>query len=112
MNCSPPGSSVHEIFQVRILEWVACPPPGDLPDPGIEPVSPRSPALQADPLLLSPWGRPSLNLHEVKFKKLYVSRLLPYWEALLLTSGSHLECTLEPPRELQKILIASFFAFN
>ena len=23
MNCSPPGSSVHEIFQVRILEWVA-----------------------------------------------------------------------------------------
>ena len=23
MNCSPPGSSVHGIFQVRILEWVA-----------------------------------------------------------------------------------------
>ena len=23
MDCSPPGSSVHEIFQVRILEWVA-----------------------------------------------------------------------------------------
>ena len=23
MNCSPPGSSVHEIFQARILEWVA-----------------------------------------------------------------------------------------
>ena len=23
MNCSPPGSSVHEIFQDRILEWVA-----------------------------------------------------------------------------------------
>ena len=23
MNCSPPGSSVHEIFQPRILEWVA-----------------------------------------------------------------------------------------
>ena len=22
MNCSPPGSSVHEISQVRILEWV------------------------------------------------------------------------------------------
>ena len=24
-NCSPPGSSVHEIFQARILEWVAIP---------------------------------------------------------------------------------------
>ena len=23
MDCSPPGSSVHEIFQARILEWVS-----------------------------------------------------------------------------------------
>ena len=23
MDCSPPGFSVHEIFQARILEWVA-----------------------------------------------------------------------------------------
>ena len=22
MDCSPPGSSIHEIFQARILEWV------------------------------------------------------------------------------------------
>ena len=39
------GSSVHEILQARILEWVAFPLPGDLPDPGIEPVSRMSPAL-------------------------------------------------------------------
>ena len=38
MNCSPPGSSLHEILQARTLEWVAI-PPGDLPDPWIEPVS-------------------------------------------------------------------------
>ena len=25
MSCSPPGSSVHEILQARILEWVAMP---------------------------------------------------------------------------------------
>ena len=25
MNCSPPGSSVHGIFQARIPEWVAMP---------------------------------------------------------------------------------------
>ena len=30
-----------------------CPPPGDLPDPGIESVFPASPALQIDSLLLS-----------------------------------------------------------
>ena len=39
------GSSVHEILQARILEWVAFPLPGDLPDPGIEPVSLLSPTL-------------------------------------------------------------------
>ena len=33
------------ILQARILEWVAIPPPGDLPDPGIEPASLRSLAL-------------------------------------------------------------------
>ena len=30
-----------------------CPPPGDLPDPGIEPVSPATPILQEDSLSLS-----------------------------------------------------------
>ena len=36
MDYSLPGSSVHGIFQARILE---IPSPGDLPDPGIEPRS-------------------------------------------------------------------------
>ena len=48
MNCILPGSSIHGIFQARILERVAglpFPSPGDLPNPGIEP---GSPALQAD----------------------------------------------------------------
>ena len=30
-----------------------CPPPGDLSNPGIEPMSPEAPALQVDSLLLS-----------------------------------------------------------
>ena len=37
MDCSPPGFSIHGILQARILEWVACCPLGDLPNPGIEP---------------------------------------------------------------------------
>ena len=36
---NPPGSSVHGILHARRLEWAAFPTPGDLPDPGIEPVS-------------------------------------------------------------------------
>ena len=37
MDCSLPGSSVHRILQTRVLEWVAMPSPGDLPNPAIEP---------------------------------------------------------------------------
>ena len=45
MDPSPPGSSVHGIFQTKILEWVPFPIPGDLLNPGIKPASPLSPAL-------------------------------------------------------------------
>ena len=55
MDCSLPGSSVHWISQARILEWVASPSPGDLPDPVIEP---RFPALQTDSLPSEPPGKP------------------------------------------------------
>ena len=55
VDCSPPGSSVHGILQARILERVAIPSPGDLPNPGIKP---RSPALQADSLPAEPLGKP------------------------------------------------------
>ena len=37
------------------------PPPGDLPDPGTEPVSPVSPALQADSLAAEPSGKPHVT---------------------------------------------------
>ena len=41
MDYSLPDSSVHGIFQTRILEWLPFPSPGDLPNPGIKPVSPE-----------------------------------------------------------------------
>ena len=43
VDYSPPVSSVHGIFQARILK--AFPSLGDVPDPGIEPASLASPAL-------------------------------------------------------------------
>ena len=39
MDRSLSGSSIHGIFQARILEWVPISSPGDLPDPGIKPRS-------------------------------------------------------------------------
>ena len=47
VDCILPGSSAHEIFQARILQWLPFPVPRDLPDPGIEPLSFASPALLA-----------------------------------------------------------------
>ena len=64
LDCSSPGSSVHRILQTRLWSRLPSPPPGDLPHPGIEPMSPESPALQSDSLPLSHWGR---NLLYVSF---------------------------------------------
>ena len=45
MNCSPPGFSVQGILQARMWSGLPCPPPVDLPNPGIEPASLISPTL-------------------------------------------------------------------
>ena len=58
MSCSLPGSSIHGIFQARILEWIAISNPGDLPDTGIETVSPLSPVLASRFLTTKPLGKP------------------------------------------------------
>ena len=47
--------TVHGILQAKILECVAFPSPGNLPNPEIEP---RSPALQMDSLLVKPQRKP------------------------------------------------------
>ena len=48
MDCSLPGSSVHEVLQARILECFAVLSSRDLPNPGIGAAPPAAPALQAD----------------------------------------------------------------
>ena len=78
MDCSLPGSSVHGILQARVLDWIASPSLGDLPNPGIEP---KSPTLQADSLPNEPQGSPNLNLlplnslskGDAKVKNIYLS---------------------------------------
>ena len=66
MDCSSPGSSVHRIFQARILELPLL-SPRDLPDPETELMSPVSPALQADSLPTEPSWKPySLCTHSKK----------------------------------------------
>ena len=44
-DCSPPGSSVHGISRQEYWSGLPCPPPRDLTNPGIKPMSLVSPAL-------------------------------------------------------------------
>ena len=66
MGCNPPGSSVHGIFQARILEWVASSYAGGLPDPGIEPISLASPALAGRLFTTSTHWEARLNIAAVQ----------------------------------------------
>ena len=54
--CDPMDYTVHGILQARILEWVAFPSPGDLPNPGTES---KSSGLQVDSLTAEPQGKPA-----------------------------------------------------
>ena len=73
MDCSLPGSSVHGIFQARILEWVAFPTPGNILNPGIKPMSLASPALGSGFFTTAPPGKlpfqSSLGSNEMKYTK-------------------------------------------
>ena len=54
---------------------LSCPSPGDLPDPGIKPVSPVSPALQADSLPAEPSEKP-LDLQDLSRGSIKSHRLI------------------------------------
>ena len=71
--CSLPASSVHEILQARILEWD---PLGNLPESGIEPKSPVSPALHMDSLSTEPFGKPHF-IHNSMYMSIPVSQFIP-----------------------------------
>ena len=59
MDCSPPGSSVHVFSRQEYWSGFPFPPPGDLPNPGIEPTIPTmAPALQRF-FTAKPLGKPS-----------------------------------------------------
>ena len=62
MDCSLPGSSVHGIFPGKeYLTGLLLPPPGDLPDPGIQCMSSASPALVGGFSTAEPSGKPLCN---------------------------------------------------
>ena len=61
LDCCPPGSSVHGIFQGEHWNGLPFPVPEDLPDPGIKPKSLMSPALASRFFTIAPPGKPNNN---------------------------------------------------
>ena len=57
MDYSPPDFSVSGIFQARYWSGLSLPPPGNLPDAGIEPESLISPALVGGFFTTEPLGK-------------------------------------------------------
>ena len=58
LDCSPPGSSVHEVSQAKYWSGLLFPSPEDFPDPGIKPISLN---WQVDSLPLSHHRSPQIN---------------------------------------------------
>ena len=56
-------------YRQEYWSGLPCPPPGNLPHPGMEPRSPASPALQVDPLLLSHQGSLFKRTSFLKWKR-------------------------------------------
>ena len=72
MQCSPPGYSVHgDSPGQEYYSGLPFLPPGNLPNPGIEP---RSPGLQVAFLLAKLPGKPWLvpRMYDILFQKLQI----------------------------------------
>ena len=78
LDQSPLGTSVHGIPQARRLEWVAIPSPGNLPDPGIQPLLLCLLHLQAGSLPLVSSGKPKECANTKAWYKLEWSRVLQF----------------------------------
>ena len=78
MDYSPPGSSVHEILQAKILEWGAMPSSRGSSHPGIKPAFPKSPVLPSRFFITSAtWKGPVLWPHGIKFE---INKEKAIWE--------------------------------
>ena len=69
-----PGFSVHGVLQAKILEWVAMPPPGDLPGPGIKLHVSCGSCIAGRFFIAEPQGKPKLQpiLYQLKKMVLYL----------------------------------------
>ena len=97
MDYSLPGSSIHGILQAR--SGLQCPPPGDLPNPGVKH---RSSTLQADALPSEPPEKPHLEIRGSFWH-------LPGWVpgVLALANPTTLALSAKVPEWLPSVALSS-----
>ena len=91
MDCSPPGFSVHGIIQEEYWSGLPFPCPGGLPDPGVEPTSPASPALAGRFFTSEPPGKPKINKYwgyTYLYLLIYIYIYYLYYNILIPSKGS------------------------
>ena len=101
MDCSPPGSSIHGIFPVRILEWVAIPFSRGSYRPGWED-SNQKPVVQSN---VTPWDndqdkRKGRSRPQMKGDRPLQPRHVNYdhkWWMALSSGGKHLRMNCSGP---------------
>ena len=79
MDCRLQTSRSMEFSRQKYWSGLPFPPPGELPNPEFKPLSPESPALQADSLLLSHWGSPIMySTHVYTWVCVYIVYICVY----------------------------------
>ena len=94
MDCSPPGSTVHGIFQEEYWNGLPFPVPEDLPDPGIKPKSLMSPALASRFFTIAPPGKPNnsnqfSSVQSLSRVRLFATPWIATYQASLSITNSH-----------------------
>ena len=75
MDCSPPGFLSVEFSRQEYWSGLPCPPPRDLPNPGTEPVSLKSPALAGVLLTTIPTGEALMRYTQSQKQGILTSQL-------------------------------------
>ena len=94
LDCSPPGFSVHGIFQEEYWNGLPFPVPEDLPDPGIKPKSLMSPALASRFFTIAPPGKPNnsnqfSSVQSLSRVRLFATPWIATYQASLSITNSH-----------------------
>ena len=89
-KCVHAYSVDHGILQARILEWIAIPLSKGSFQPGIEPESPVSPALQAHSLPTEPPRKPYFQMTRQKKKMLRTSSVQGISENMKVVRSLHM----------------------